>query len=528
MEEVNVKENGHQTPPDTGQSEHKTIVSVNPVNGKVIGEIETATPGEAHLAMERARRAQKTWGALSLDERLRKIKKVRDVFYNLHENIIQIMVEEQGKVAHEALIELLPTIALMDYYLRNAKKILKPHSEFVALIPYRKHVSVRRPHGVVLVITPWNYPFLLSVGPVIAALITGNTVILKPSEHASQTGVLIERIFRDGGIPDDVFQVVQGYGDVGAALVDAKPNKISFTGSEAVGRKIAARAGELLIPVTLELGGKDAAIVLEDANIKRTAHGIVWGGLINAGQACLAVERIFVMRSVADELVETMREVIEKHVRPGAGDQPDTSFGSITTEAQLKIIERQVQDAMNKGATIVTGGQLIDMPGRFYAPTIVTNITEDMEIYTEETFGPVISVIPVDSEREAIELTNASVYGLGASIWTEDQKRGRNIARQLNVGMISINDHLSSPNAPQMPWGGVGASGYGRTRSHEGLTDMTISHAISSERFRLPLFLEPFWLPYTPLKRTLARRFTRFWFGPTLKERLKAFSLREW
>lgn len=518
------------TLPQNGQcneGERKVITSLNPATNAVLGEVHCATPDDILEAMQRARAAQPAWGALPLEKRIDFLRALKKSMYQHHEALLEVLTNEAGKIAHESRMEMMAVMSLVDYYIRHAKKILKPHADFVLLTPHRRQQAVRRPYGVVVIISPWNFPLMLSMTSIMTALVAGNSVIFKPSEYSTQMGELIARIIKDAGFPQDVFQVMQGYGDVGAGLIDARPDKICFTGSETTGRKIGAKAGEYLIPVTLELGGKDAAIVLADANIDRTALGLVWAGTLNAGQACLSVERVYVIRSVSDQLIERMKDYTEKYVRPGPANEPRSTYGAIITEPQLKIIQRQVEDARQKGANVMTFSETMHNGSeRFFAPTLITDVTDDMEVMTRETFGPVIPIVPVDSEEEAIRLTNDSPYGLTASVWTEDKERGKAIAAKLQVGMVSINDHFESMSTPNMPWGGVKASGNGRTRGVEGLLDMTYVQAVSTERFRLPLKLDPFWLPYTPLKRSLLGRFVHLWFGTTWQDRLKAFRLK--
>jgi acyl-CoA reductase-like NAD-dependent aldehyde dehydrogenase len=376
---------------------------------------------------------------------------------------------------------------------------------------------------VVLVIAPWNFPLILSLTPITAALITGNTVVFKPSEFATQSGEALKKVIDEAGIPPEVFQIVHGEGDIGAALIREKPDKICFTGSVATGRKVASAAGELLIPITLELGGKDAAIVLDDADLDRTAAGVAWAGMVNAGQACISIERVYVMRSVAEQLVEKMANILNEHIRLGPGEASETTMGAITTAAQLKIIDGQVREAVSQGARVVVGGCMAeDSVGRFYLPTLITDVTPNMRIVKDETFGPVIAVIPVDSEEEALRLANSSAYGLTGSVWTRKRERGIALAQQMKVGNAAVNDHVMSASAPHVPWGGVKDSGYGRTRGEEGLLEMTTTQSLSIERL-LPLPREFFWYPYSPVKMGLLRRALCFLYAPTWREKLRAF-----
>ncbi len=500
----------------------RLIVSTNPATGQKLGEVRAALPADIKAIMDIARLAQGPWERLGLKERLAFMRSLKDALYRNRDLISDTIVAEQGRPPFEALIEFWPTIELVSFYLRNARRILAPRRVFVPLVPHRAHWIEHRALGVVLVIAPWNFPLLLSLTPIVAALIAGNTVVYKPSEFASQSGEVIAKVIREAGFPPEVFQIVHGEGDVGAALIREKPDKICFTGSASTGRKVAAAAGELLIPVTLELGGKDAAIVLEDADLDRAASGIVWGGMINAGQVCASVERVFVMRSVADQFVEKMAKVVNENLRLGPGGDDGTTMGAITTDAQIRIISNQVQDAVAQGARVVVGGRMVeDKAGRFYLPTLLTNVTPEMRVAKDETFGPVIVVIPVDSGEEALKLANASNYGLTGSVWTRSRARGIALARRMEAGSVGVNDHLMSSSVPNMPWGGVKDSGYGRTRGREGLLEMTTTQSLSIERLAA-LPREFFWYPYTPLKYTLLRRVLRLMYGPTWGDRLRA------
>ncbi len=497
------------------------IVSTNRFSDELLGEVVCVSVDEVPAIMQRARQAQPGWAARPLKERLYFVRQLQRAVYRHYDELVEIMVAEQGKSVQDATAELLPTLEMFSFYHRNARHILKPRHVFVFLAGHRRHRVVRRPHGVVLVISPWNFPVLLPMTSVVAGLVAGNAVILKPSEYSTQVSELLGQAIRESGIPPGVFQMVQGYGDVGAALIEAGPNKICFTGGESTGRIIGTEGGRRLIPTTLELGGKDAAIVLEDANIPRTARGIVWAGTLNAGQACVSIERVYVLRPVADQLVAEIEQVIDRYVQPGPGHDPRSTYGSISTDAQLQVIERQIEEAKRSTPQIIIGKKAPLQP-RFVRPTVLVDVPEDLTVIQEETFGPVLTVTVVDSEEEAIERANASRYGLSASIWTENNQRALRLADQLEVGVVSINDHIWSSSAPHMPWGGVKASGYGRTRGIEGLLDMTVAQAISYERFRLPI--EPFWLPYTRFKRELLRRFVDLWYGPTWRDKLRAFS----
>jgi acyl-CoA reductase-like NAD-dependent aldehyde dehydrogenase len=312
------------------------IVSRAPRDGTVLGQVPVATPLQIHSAMAEARLGQAAWQGIGLERRLLFVQALKEAMYRQRDRFLNTAVAEQGKVFDEAQLEFLATIELIEYYMQQAPALLAPEDVPVRLQPQRQFVIEREPYGVVLVIAPWNYPLLLSMGPIVAALITGNSVVYKPSEYATQIGEVFAAVIADAGIPDEVFHIVHGYGDVGAALIEAGPDRIVFTGSVPTGKKIAAAAAEKLIPVTLELGGKDAAIVLADADIDHAAGGIVWSGMFNAGQTCASVERVYVVESAAAPLINAMKGVITQALLehdgspdgiPGCSDHPGADAG---------------------------------------------------------------------------------------------------------------------------------------------------------------------------------------------------------
>lgn len=513
-----VGSNGKAAPPAD------VIISTSPATGRKLGEVPVATPEEIRAAMQKARAAQKAWYEAGLPFRLEVLRAIRANFHQNLDRFVALNVAEQGRPPYEALLEFLDNIELLRFYERRAAAALAPKNHFVLLYPHFRHWTEYHPYGVVLVIAPWNFPLFLAVPAIVAALVTGNAVIFKPSEYASLVGEYIGKIILESGIPDGVFQVLQGYGDVGAALIREKPDKIFFTGSVPTGKKVAIAAAEMLIPTTLELGAKDAAIVLEDADLDRAAEAIVWGAMMNAGQACLSIERVYAMRPIAESLMQKMKVAIEKYVHVGPGEHPDTTMGALTTEAQVKIVEMQVDEAVAQGARLICGGQRIQKDNhRYYAPTILTDVTPHMRLLREETFGPVVAVIPVDSDEEAVRAANDSHYGLTASVWTSNQPRGLRIAKQIDAGHVGLNDHILSASIPHLPWGGVKHTGYGRSRGIDGLYDMTYPKNFSVERFTTaPSQLYRY--PYTPQKFNLIRWFVKVWYAPTWRERFKALA----
>lgn len=493
------------------------LVSMSPTTGEPIGEIAATPPDRLSGIMDRARTAQPRWDQIGLRHRLDHFRRLKAVIYQHRAELVDLISAENGKSAPDALVgEVWPTLETISFYLRHAERILRPRRVFSYIFPHRTHVIEHRAHGVVLVISPWNYPLYLASPPIISALIAGNTVIFKPSEFSPQFGQKIVDLFHTAGFPPDVIQVAHGTGETGAGLIALKPDKICFTGSVPTGRKVAKAAGEQLIPVTLELGGKDAAIVLEDADLTRAANGIAWASMHNSGQACASVERVYVQRSIMNAFTDALVEAIRAHATVGE------SMGAITTDGQLRIIESHVDEAVAHGARLVTGGKRADRAGRFYEPTVITNLTGSEKVVREETFGPVIALLPCDSPDHAVELANDSPFGLLGSVWTRDTRKGMQLARRLKVGAAAVNDHIMSASLPSLPWGGRKDSGYGRTRGAEGLLDMTVSQVLSAERFTGWLKTELPWYPYTPGKYGLIQRVMAVLYAPTLKRKFAA------
>jgi succinate-semialdehyde dehydrogenase/glutarate-semialdehyde dehydrogenase len=328
--------------------------------------------------------------------------------------------------------------------------------------------------------------------PAVAALVAGNAVVIKPSEYTPLVGHRLGELFRDAGLPDNLVRVVTGHGETGAALIASDIDKLVFVGSVATGRTVASLAGQNLVPVTLELGGKDAAIVLADADIERAAAGIAWGGNLNAGQTCLAIERVYVVDDIAEPFIKRLVQAVQG-LRVGPGTDPETDIPAITTEAQLAIVVSHIEDATAKGAKLLCGGKPVVRSGCFFEPTVLADVHDEMLVMQEETFGPVIAVQRVRDAEEAIQRTNASAYGLTASVWTRDISRGRKVAAQIEVGDVAVNDHAMPAGNAEIPWGGMKDSGYGRTRGKEGLLEMVTLQHISWPRVQTKR--EFFWFP---------------------------------
>ena len=470
------------------------IQKFSPVTGERLGEFPITSEEGVQAAVEAARAAFPAWRATPLAQRLERLARVKDIITEDGEAMAQLISQDTGKPLVDSMITELFSIPLfLDYYAKKAPKILARQRVRTPIVfPGKASYVEHAPMGVIAVISPWNFPFQLSMVPVLSALIAGNTVILKPSEVTPITGDLIDKLMRRVGLPEGVFQVVQGDGATGAALTRSQVDKIFFTGSVATGKKVMAEAAKKPIPVELELGGKDAMIVCEDANLERAARGAIWGGFINAGQMCISVERLFVRAEVYDEFLRLLERELDR-LKVG-GPEEDADMGPMIFPSQLDVVEAHIQDALAHGATLRRGGKRMDRPGQFFEPALLTEITPEMLIYREETFGPVLPILKVRSDEEAIRLANDHQYGLTGSVWTQDRARGLRIASALECGQVMINDVVVAVGNPALPFGGVKASGFGRYHGPEGLLTFTHQKAIMADRGFLSS--EPFWFPY--------------------------------
>lgn len=472
----------------------RTFEKRSPVTGARLGDFPVTTATEVDAAVARARAAFPGWRDTPLAVRLAAIDRARGVLTDHAERYARKIAEDTGKPIFEALMfELALVPMFLDHYMKRAPKLLARHKVATPLmLPGKTSYVEHFPRGVVGIIAPWNFPFQLSVLPVISALIGGNTAVLKPSEITPLSGEVIAEFFQKLGLPAGVVEVVPGDGSTGAALCKADVDMLFFTGSVATGRKVMAAAAERPIPVELELGGKDAFIVCADANLERAAAAAVMGGLANCGQACISVERIFVVDSVHDKFVELVRQKLGKVTVGGPDEQAD--MGPMTFAGQLATVERHVEAARAAGAKILTGGQRLDRAGLFYPPTLVTEVRPDMQIFREETFGPVLPVIRVRDEEEAVRLANASEFGLAGSVWTADIDKGMRLASRLECGQVMINDVLNSAGHPGLPFGGIRSSGIGRYHGDEGLLTFMNTRALLVDKGKNDK--EPLWYPY--------------------------------
>jgi aldehyde dehydrogenase (NAD+)/succinate-semialdehyde dehydrogenase/glutarate-semialdehyde dehydrogenase len=452
----------------SGVEGKEQIAVTNPVTGAEVGQIPVMTAEEVRAVVERARAAQPAWEALGVKERARLVRAWGDLLWEDQKTAMQKVRAETGKNDTGAWLEVLVVENTVSYYTHRAPQILRRQTRR-SLLPFIQKARVYyKPHGVCGFITPWNYPLNNAFIDLIPAMIAGNTIVLKPSEITPFTSLYAVDLMYKVGIPRDVIQVVTGDGRTGAALVDTV-DYISFTGSTATGRKVAVRAAERLIPCSLELGGKDPLIILNDADLDMAAAGTIQGALENAGQTCVSLERVYVEDGIYDRYVERMREYASR-LTIGAGDGFDVHVGSLTNERELLRAEAHVADAVAKGAKVLFGGKRRpELGSLFFEPTILVDVNHDMDVMRDETFGPLIPVMRVKDANEAVRLANDSEYGLSGAVFTKDLKRGEQIAMQIESGDISVNRPNWVWGTASLPMGGVKNSGLGRRNGPEGL-----------------------------------------------------------
>lgn len=490
------------------------LVVRNPATGEVVGEAAAATRDDVRAAVARARAAQPAWAALSIAERVGHLRAFQEALLAARLDVATLVTRETGKPLAEALgSDVLPALDALQWTAAHgprvlvAEKVKLSNPLFVGRASHVEH----EPLGVVGIVSPWNYPLAIPCGNVAHALLAGNAVVLKPASLAPLTALRMRELMTQAGIPEDVCIVVPGSGkETGEALVDADIDHLVFTGSVPVGRAVDARLHARGVSSTMELGGSDPAIVLEDAHLENAARGIVWGRFTNAGQTCAAIKRVFVHRSLHDRFVA---EVVRRSAALRVGDPLSnlTDVGALTDPRSVEDMEAFLDDARKRGGRVLCGGRARpDLGPQFFEPAVVVDLPPDARLLAEECFGPILPIVPYDTEDEAVRLANETRFGLSASVWTQDLARGERIARRLRAGTVTVNDSLYTFAANETPWGGVKASGHGRTHGPWGLREMTRLKHVSTTPAKPG---SVWWFPYGATLRDTYMAGAAFLYG---------------
>ena len=475
----------------------RTFFTRRPSSGERLAEIHRAGPAEIDAAVAAAGKAFLHWGSRSHKERQKHLANLLEVLRKSHDELSRLIALEQGKpIAEARALDLVPAADALRYFSRYSEELLAPKPvDYEQILFAHKAASFRyEPLGVIAVITPWNFPFAIPMVELAACLAAGNTVVLKPASATAQVGLAIGELCRRAGLPPGVVNVVTASGpDVDHLLEHRGVAKILFTGSVEVGSHVMRKASGNVTPFVLELGGKDAAVVASDADLDRTASGLVWGAFSNAGQACGSIERVYVVKTIADELIG---KVVERTRRLRQGDPlaEATDVGPMTTAEQRDFVDAQVREAVAQGARTLTGGEKPVAKGYWFPPTVLVGTTHAMRVMTEETFGPVLPIVVVDDLDEAISLANDSEFGLTASGWTRSTKTAQKLVEELRAGTVTINDHLFSFGEPTATWGGLGKSGIGRSHGVHGLMELVNVKHVSVDL--QDSSAAPWWYPY--------------------------------
>jgi acyl-CoA reductase-like NAD-dependent aldehyde dehydrogenase len=498
------------------ESRHGSSIDVrNPATGESIATVAVTDPDEVRSAVARARAAQPGWEALGFDGRARLFKRCQKWIVDNSDRIVDTIVSETGKAWEDAFgAEVAYAAPAFGFWADNAERYLADERVRTSspLVKGRKLVVRYAPVGVVGVIGPWNYPLTNSFGDCIPALAAGNAVVLKPSEVTPLTALLMLEMMRECGLPEDVYQVVQGYGETGGALIDAV-DVVMFTGSTATGKKVMARAAETLTPVSLELGGKDPMVVCADADLERAANAAVHYSMQNAGQTCISVERVYVEEPVYKDFVDRVSAKVGELRQNRPAGPGSTDLGAVIHPPQADIVQRHVDDAVARGAKVLVGGHRRDEgDAHWFEPTVLVDVDHTMDCMREETFGPTLPIMKVRDADEAVRLANDTPFGLQASVWTKDVAKGERLARRIDAGGVSVNDAQVSYLALELPMGGWKESGLGSRHGADGIRKYAKRQTVLVTRFA-PTKRDMHMLPYSARRSKFLQRLIGFLYG---------------
>lgn len=469
-----------------------TLESVNPATGQILGIVPVTSPAQIKESFSKARSAAQQWSQQTLAERLDLLSRFRKLLLKKRKSISALISAEAGKPLAESLTEVFAVLETCNWLQKETGKLLKPESLRLNRLFFRskKTQTVFEPLGTIAVISPWNFPFSIPATSVLTALVTGNTVVLKPSPKTPLLAEALRDLLHEAGLPDDVLHLIHGDKAEARLVMEEGPDRVIFTGSVAGGKAILQLAAQTMTAVTPELGGKHAAIVLEDADLEKCADALVWSAFSNSGQACASIERLYVVESKHDELLALLRKKTAA-LRLGDPSKPNTDMGPLIDVAALTRVRSMIQRACQQGATVAFGGRSLcdidaklaaTLTGAYLEPTILTDVRQDMQIVKDEIFGPVLPVIKVRNRSEALACANDSSYGLGASIWSADIAAAEALASRIKCGMVWINDGLFSHACPEAPWGGTKYSGFGRTHGKHSVLDFVNIKLVSTDK----------------------------------------------
>ena len=499
-----------------------TLPSINPATGEVLAHFERTPVSRLPEIVSRARAAHSAWAKVTIRERCARLRGLRERIMASRDELADAVVRESGKPRVEALFaDIFVALDSAEYWSKNAASALRtrrvPHHSTAAKA--KRGYLAYDPLGVIAIISSWNYPLAIPLSQIIPALAAGNAVVCKTSDFTPLCGALIEELFSAAGFPIDLVKIVQGGGEVGQALIDASPDKVMFTGSVATGRRVAEACAKKLIPSVLELGGKDAMIVLADADLEVSSSAAVWGSYTNCGQVCLSVERLFVEQSAAEQFIALCAGKTKK-LRIGPGSDPSTDVGPLIRPQHVRRMIDLVDDAVSRGANVLCGGSARPELGpNFFEPTVIAGVDSSMKLFQEETFGPILAIQVVKDAKEAIAQANDSPFALAASIWTRNKARGMELAKELRAGAVMVNDAISYFGIAEAPHGGCGASGWGRTHGQAGLLEMVQMKYIDIDG--LPRSEKPWWYRYGAELERAADAFLQFEFSGGIGAKLR-------